>query len=208
MFADSIAENIAAYDLPDGFSLPDWRLPFDPTPYFDAVPEDATAKGMFLQALFEEAACKDVRLGEEGERFYPFRNYPLRRCMELTVEAAEKPYPDLTLRDGIRRVAWLSYATFAQSMIGRVVFGVAGQEVGRILQLASKGASIASTVGKMEVVDLQKDSAVLRVSDIYIFAECFNVGMAESVLRACNREGIVAQQMFSPTEGDFYVRWG
>ena len=86
-----------------------------------------------------------------------------------------------------------------------MVFGIAGTDVGRILKLASKGAAIASTVGKMEVVDLQDHSAVLRVTDIYIFAECFNVEMAEGVLHACGRDGHVAQRMQSLTEGDFYI---
>jgi uncharacterized protein (TIGR02265 family) len=92
-------------------------------------------------------------------------------------------------------------------MIGRAIFGLAGRDVGSILKLASKGASVASNVGKMEVLDLQPESAILRVSEIYIFPECFNAGMAEGVLMACGVEGFVAQKMLSLTEGDFYLGW-
>jgi len=202
-----LSQPVAELDLPEGFALPDWDRPFDPAAYFGIVPEYATAKGMFVQALLDEADRLGIAL-ELDQRYYPFLNYPLRECMEITLKAAATFYPESSPRDGLRRVARLSYTTFAASMIGRVVFGIAGQDVGRILKLASKGASIASTVGKMEVVDLQEHSAVLRVAEIYIFAECFNVGMAEGVLSACGRDGYVAQRMRSLTEGDFYICWG
>jgi uncharacterized protein (TIGR02265 family) len=197
---------VHAHDLPEGFELPDWDAPFDPQLYFDIVPLDATAKGMFLQALADEAE----RLGKTFElprRYYAFHNYPLQECMELTLEAAKLIHPDASLREALRRLGRLSYRTFADSMIGRAVFGIAGGDVGRILSLASKGASVASTVGKIEVASQGESSATLRVSEIYVFAECFNVGIAEGVLEVCGREGYVAQRMTSLTEGEFLVRW-
>ncbi len=201
-----LALDVSAVDLPEGFALPDWSAPFDPGPYFDCVPAEATSKGMFLQALVEEAHRRGVTLPDEGP-FQAFYDYPLARCMELTLEAAKLIHPDLSVREALRRIGRLSYGTFAESLIGRVVFGIAGRDMGRILKLASKGASIASTHGKIEVVDLQANTAMLRVSDVYVFAECFNTGIAESVFEVCGKQGIVAQRMSSLSDGEFWLQW-
>ena len=161
---------------------------------------------MFIQALYDEADRAGVEL-PSPRRYHAFHSYPLRECMERTLEAASLIHPDCTQRDAIHRLGWLSYQTFADSMIGRAVFGIAGRDVGRILKLASRGASIASSVGKIEVASLSDDSVMLYVFEIYVFAECFNVGITEGVLRACGKQGFVAQKMTSLTEGEFYLRW-
>jgi hypothetical protein len=102
----SLEQPVAEFDLPEGFAVPDWNAPFDPAPYFEGVPAGATAKGMFVQALLDEAERLGVSL-DFGKRYFPFHSYPLRECMEITLQAAATLYPESSPRDALRRVAQL-----------------------------------------------------------------------------------------------------
>ena len=191
---------------PPGFGSVDLEEDVDVAAYLKRVPKHATGKGMFLVRLLQELDRRGIAR-PTAERFLPFSDYPLRRCLELNAEAAKLMFPTLPLADGLRRVAWTSFDTFSGSLIGQVLFGAVGHDVESILKLASRAMAYTTNVGSQELEVVRDRTAVLQVHNAYLFAEYFGVGMLEGVLRSCGSEGQVLASMSSPTSGAFYVRW-
>ena len=198
--------DVGAPDVPPGFSLPDWSAPVDTEAFFRICPEDATAKGMFLQAMRDEVERQGKTLSLKG-KIHAFRDYPMHKVMEIILETAELAFGRLPQRDGIRHVTRLGYTTFASTMIGRAVFQIVGRKVGRILDLSPKAVAYSSSVGRVVAAYVDETARVLRISDVYPFGEPFSIGMIEGVLIACGRRGYVAQRPLSLINGEFFVRW-
>jgi uncharacterized protein (TIGR02265 family) len=197
---------MSAIDLPEGFTLPDWKAPFDPTVCLDGVPDTATGKGMFLNGIRDEFEARGLDF-PATETFYNFQDYPLRDCMELAYECAKQLEPAKGPREGLRTIAKLNYGTFTDSMIGRVLFGKIGVEVSTLFKLASRAMRHTQNVGKLETIATDANSVTIRASDFHFFMECIAPGLAEGALEACRKQGLVAQKIISPTEGEFLIRW-
>lgn len=196
---------LADLELPDGFAFPDWSAPFDLQEHLRSVPADATVKGMFLSSTVE--AVRDSGGGLlTSEKFTAFRDYPLSRTLELLVEGAPLVYPDLPLRDGMRRLARPAFPVFAGSLVGRAVFAAVGRDPRSVLGLASRAWRHATNTGKLESEPQDENTTLVRVCEFHL-TEAVAVGIAEGVLEACGRRGRVARRMQSPTEGDFLIRW-
>ena len=169
------------------------------------MPADATVKGMFLNATVETVkGLGGPSLAEE--RFFAFRDYPLRRSLELLVEGARHVYADQPPREGLRRLARPGYAVFADSLIGKVVFAAIGRDPAAIYKLAAKAWRHAASVGKLEPQIVDPHTALIRVSELYL-TDAVGIAIAEGVLEACGRDGYVAQRMRSPLEGEFLIHW-
>ncbi len=191
---------------PGGFGPVNLRSPVDVAAYIRRVPPGATGKGMFLARLLEELDRRGIAR-PTSERFLPFRDYPLQRCLELNVEAARLMYPTVPLSDGLRRVAWNSFDTFANSLIGQVLFSAVRHDVGSLLKLSSSALSHSTNVGSYEIELVRERTAIFHVHDVFLFAEYFAIGMLEGLLRECECDGEVLSRMDSTTSGAFYVRW-
>jgi uncharacterized protein (TIGR02265 family) len=197
---------VETLEIPEGFAFPAWESPLDVDAYLRIVPPEATVKGLFLMRLIQELERAGKPLPTD-KRYFTFHDYSLRECMELLALGAPLLYPEHSVRNGIRRLAWLAYGTFTETMIGRVIFGLAGTRPGAVFRLAPRGLSQASSVGKIVPVVTDRESVVLRISQVYCFPDCFGVGMAEGVLDALNVRGYVAVRMQDLTEGEIYIRW-
>lgn len=198
---------VARNSLPPlGFAPVDLKANVDVAAYLRRVPKHATGKGMFLARLMQELDRRGIARPTQ-ERFLPFGDYPMQRCLELNAEAARLMFPFTPLSDGLRRVAWTSFDTFAASLIGQVIFGAVGRDVESILRLASRAMAFATNVGEFQLEMVRERTAVLHVQDAFLFGEYFGVGMMEGVLRSCGSDGEVLARMETPTSGAFYVRW-
>jgi len=191
---------------PSGFVPVDLKVNVDVASYIKRVPKHATGKGMFLARLMQELDHRGITRPTQ-ERFLPFSDYPLQRCLELNAEAARLMFPFVPLSDGLRRVAWTSFDTFAGSLIGQVLFGAVGRDVESILKLASRAMGYATNVGEFDLEMVRERTAVLHVQEAFLFGEYFGVGMIEGVLRSCASDGEVLARMETPISGAFYVRW-
>jgi uncharacterized protein (TIGR02265 family) len=192
-------------DLPPGFVLPDWDAPLDLAAHLATIPAEATAKGMFVESALQNV-CALGRTPPTQEKFHGFRDYPLRRVIELLAECARISHPEATLREALRRVARPGYAVFSNSLIGRVVFAAIGRDPAAIVGLSARAWKHAISVGRLEPRPADGKNIVLHFSDLYV-TEPVAIAIAEGVLEACDRSGYVAQRLRSPTEGDLLIRW-
>lgn len=191
---------------PSGFVEPPWDVELDPQLYFDDTPSEALVKGMYPKGLIDQLNARGTPAEGYG-RFRAFKDYPLVDYMRLEVDAARLMFPDVSLREGLRRVGWTAYPILRESLIGKVIFGAFGDSVGGIVKLASKAYRSSLTMGHAETLEQGEGHAIVRLSQMYNFADSYQVGVFEGVLRHQEREGGVLIKAEQRWQVDVYMWW-
>jgi uncharacterized protein (TIGR02265 family) len=192
--------------VPEEFALPDYAAPIDVEARLAVVPPEATVKGMYFASLLEEAQRRRTPL-EVRWRIVPFRDYPLRAFHELVLEAARAWWPGEPPREQLRRVGQLAFPAMQRSLVGKVMFGALGGDVGAMMRLSPKGWTVSLSHARVELVDSGARHVVLRFAGIYSWLDCYEPGILEGGLMAVGRPGVVALRSRTLTEGDLYVAW-
>ena len=190
----------------EGFRPPRFDAPLDVSAFLARVPDGAVGKGMFLRRLFSELASRGHPQPTD-ETFQPFQDVPLSRCLELNVTAAQILYPGLPTPEALRRLAWLSFETFQDSLAGQLTLFSTQHNPHAIFSLTSTVVRLTTNVGSYRHRYIDSRSCMISARDTYFFAECFGVGMAEGVLRFCGRPGSVWVRTFSQADVDYLIRW-
>lgn len=193
-------------DLPPGYAWPDFDAPLDLEREIAQLPSGATAKGMFLKRLAAELARRGKGFSN-GKTYQAFSDYSLEECVRCNVEAARLLHPSLSLREGLRRIAWQSFDTFAASTIGGVTLSAVGREPAAILRLADRAMSFAISTGSHRTEVIDSHGLTVHADEVYFFPDSFGVGVAEGVLRSCRRIGSVAIKRHSKARYTYLVRW-
>jgi uncharacterized protein (TIGR02265 family) len=194
----------------DRFVRPDFAKPVDVVAQKRLVPHGATTKGMQLQALVDECRRRGVPL--EGRRYVAFRDYPGDEHLDLLVLTAERVWPDLPRREGLRRLGRLAYPAFRSSMIGRVMFGtilgaIGANDVEGVWKLLPKAYSISGSVGGVKIMEVHRDNVLLHFFGIYTFLDAWHIGILEGAVEMFDRVPDVTIRSNSETEADVRVRW-
>jgi uncharacterized protein (TIGR02265 family) len=189
-----------------GFTAPDFAGPLDVAAHLDACPADVGAKGMFFNDGIEHVVAQGKQ-PPSTRKYVAFKSYPNRELIQLLADCAQRAYPDVPLREGLRRLGRSAYPTLASSMVGRVVFGVLGKDIVSIFRIAAKGYEIALTAGKARVVEVDAHGARVRFDDIYNFLECYQVGVFEGAILTCDRRGEVKLKLDTPFSGELLATW-
>ncbi len=206
MTAGTFSGHYALDPPPAGFAEPDWTAPFDAIAQLDAAPAHATAKGMFLARLLKEVTSRGLTPPTE-ERFLAFHDYPIRVHMQLHLDVAQILYPSRPPRDGLRRLGSLAHQAFAESHIGRIVLGVIGRDPKRMFGLLGRAMGHSDNVGSATTEVVDDRTVLIRCENIYLFPDCFAVGVLESGLRTAERDGRVAVRMAGPNAPEYWVHW-
>lgn len=190
-----------------GFVLPDWQAPLDTQAQIARCPEAAVVKGLFFQDILD--ACAKARVKQPGarNRYVQFIDYPAREYMELLVAAAGLLHPREPIRNGLRRLGRSSYPALADTLIGKAIFGVAGNDFGTILSLASRAYSVSTKPGEATLAERTERRAVVQLREIWAFPDSHQVGVFEGALIAVGRRGEVKVRAISPCDADFEVTW-
>jgi uncharacterized protein (TIGR02265 family) len=188
------------------FVVPDWDAPLNVDASLRAVPDGATVKGMFLQRLLDDAAAKGVAPAGRGP-YRAFKDYPLRELLEIEVELAPRLFPAVALREGLRRLGWTAYPTLVSSLIGRIIFGVLGDDLPAIFRTAMKGYKVSISVGSASVIEVGSNHAVIRLQEMYNFADSYQVGVFEGVFRHYDRSGKVKCHRTGEFDLDILAMW-
>jgi len=195
------------------FSKPDFSAPLDLRSHLDTVPADGEVRGMYFLALLEEskrhitAATKTPFARWHERRYVAFRSYSLRDYLEFSYETAVAVFPRVSAREALRRLGWQAYPTFANTMVGKVVFGVLGKDVERIFMAAPRAYELSIKPGHAEVHRLAPAHFRVFLSDIYNFVDSYQIGVVEGALRHLELSPEVQILSISPTEALLDVRW-
>lgn len=193
----------AANDKP--FLRPRWDAPLDVAYALAKTPATATVKGMFLQSVRERLADT----GDAGpiERYIAFKDYPVRDFMQLCVACSEGIYPTLPLRQGLRCLRQDVFETLLDTLVGRVIFGVAGRSWAAALNLTSKGYNVSFGQGRAEVTSLGERSAIVALRRIYNFPESYQVGVLEGAMRYYGIAGQIRLRSWAWGDTDILLEW-
>jgi uncharacterized protein (TIGR02265 family) len=172
------------------FTLPDWHAPLDAAAQIALTPEKATVKGLYFHDVVNIASPYGT-VEKARPRYLPFLDYPLREFMELLVAAAGIVYPREPIRNGLRRLGRHAYPTLGETLIGRALFGVAGEDFGLILSLASRAYSLSLSPGEVTLAERESGHAILTLREIWNFPDAYQVGVFEGALIATGLRGEV-----------------
>ena len=194
------------------FAVPDFTKPLDLSSYLANTPVHATCKGLFFQdvlAVVKAAApaMTAQRLPQLAQRYAAFKDYPLRDHMELTSKVAGILYPDVSTREGLRRLGWLVYPGFAESLVGKVIFTMFGHDLDRVYELGPRSFPASMSHGRAESVRMGERHWRITFREIYGFLDCYYVGVLEGPIRRAHKKYFVSFRAKSLADGVMDVRW-
>jgi uncharacterized protein (TIGR02265 family) len=193
---------------------PSLRDSIDVAQFVKACPAESTTTGTFFQHVREAvvkrtgAVPATLLKGLTTERWTPFLSYPLRDFMQLAVNAAGILHPNEPLAEGLRRVGWLVYPSFASTMAGRIVLFAFGEKLAHVIQATPR--IFAVTVPGMEVTILDRGDrhARMRYQGVYCFADTFTRGLIEGCIWCHGYEPKVTVTVETrPSDAVFLAEW-
>jgi uncharacterized protein (TIGR02265 family) len=191
---------------PATFVDPPWAEPLDAAGVIARIPATATIAGMFFLALQEGAERRQVPLTFPKPRYLPFGFYPVREFAPLLVEAAGVFYPQLTLREGLRRIGTAGPQAFLSSTLGKVTLG-ASEGVHAAVAAIAKTYAINTRPSRCEVKHAGPRSMILSLDDVVYFLDCHHVGVFEGTLQYAGVDGRVKIASRSETSADLLLEW-
>jgi uncharacterized protein (TIGR02265 family) len=193
--------------VPSPFVDPPWDAPLDPRAALRRVPAAETIKGMFLQAMVGAASAKGQLLPGARDRYVPFQDYPLREHVDLLVESAKLLYPDMPLRQGLRRIGRHAPAALRESTIGRVLWSSA-HDVHSMLSAMAKGYAVVHPSSAVTVFEEGPNRARVSLERIWWFLDSHHVGCFEGAMRAAGvATGTVKIRLSSFADGEMLCTW-
>lgn len=201
-----------APDDDERFRAPDFSKPFDLRVYLANTPEDATCKGLFFQDVLKAVRAAKVpvspeRLPQLARHYAAFTDYPLRDHMELTARVAGILYPGVPTREGLRRLGWLVYPGFADSLVGKVIFTVFGEHLDRVYELGPRSFPASLSRGRATTERRGERHWRITFREIYGFLDCYYVGVMEGPIRRVRKTPDVRVHVQSLSDGAMDVRW-
>lgn len=188
------------------FVAPPWDEPLDPETVLAEIPASATIAGMFFLALAEGAERRQVELALPRPRYVPFTFYPVREFAPLLVKAAGLFHPQLSLREGLRRIGTAGPAAFLSSTLGRVTLG-ASEGVHATVSAIAKTYSINTRPSRCTVLQTEPRFMVLALDDVCYFLDSHHVGVFEGTLEHAGVAGRVLIRRRSATAADLRLEW-
>jgi len=172
----------------------------------DKMPDDRMTKGMILQSLVDKTKETGGEAPGRG-RYVAFKDYPLRELIELMPEVARLAFPGENEREAIRKLGHRTYYDIKKSKVGKVLFSLAGRDLGAMLKLTSKIYSTVSQVNT-KLVELGSNHALFELRDVWSFPHSYHVGLFEAVMEDyAARNGKVFYKEYSLSEVDLKLIW-
>lgn len=202
-----------AFALGEDFRRPRDEYRFELEEALATVSPEATVKGLFLQSVIDrvpDRAALFRRAGLPDRRIVPFLDFPYHHYIQVLVAAAETLHPGVPRTVALRRFHLNYYETFAETLPGRVMFGVLGRDAERVMPIGPRGWQ----VNLKNAGDVRGTSLGPRHVR-YVFAhypalicECCDIGVVEGALRffgESEREVRIRTPRIDHTEID--IRW-
>lgn len=188
------------------YRAPDFESALDVAAHRDLAPVDGRVKGMFFEDI---ATQTKVIAGQrlDSTRYIPFRGYPLRLWLDHLARSARFAYPNLPVREGLRQLGRSMFPTFYASMVGKVIFSVAGGDLHRSLELYPKLWSVISDHASAEVAELTSRRVVIRQRNVWDFTDSFQIGSLEGGFSVFGQRASVRIATLSPCDADFEITW-
>ena len=188
------------------FVEPPWAKPLDAERVLAKIPETASIAGMFFLALQDGAERRQVQLSFPKARYLPFGFYPVREFAPLLVQAAGAFYPQVSLREGLRRIGTAGPVAFLSSTLGKVTLG-ASEGVHATVSAIAKTYAINTRPSRCEVKNAGPRSMIVSLDDVMYFLDCHHVGVFEGTLQYAGVDGRCRIASRGDTAADLLLEW-
>jgi uncharacterized protein (TIGR02265 family) len=188
------------------FELPMWDAPYDIDAEIAAAPEQGTVRGMFFDFVIDKVRATTGQRIDDTARV-AFGKYPVREYMRLLARGAQVLYPNVSRREGLRRMGHTLFDEFYETMIGRAIFSVAGRSLERICSLAPKAYDVSYEPVSVQTHLRGVKHAHIIFSPMFIFPETFHVGAWEGAARFCGNEATVRLKRIRTACFEYELRW-
>jgi uncharacterized protein (TIGR02265 family) len=192
-------------ELSPGFHAFDPHAELDLEAVLARIPDHATVKGMYLNGVVKDARAQGVEL--EASRYVSLDDYPARDYHALVAQAAAKLHPDVPLREGLRRLGRSAFPTLRESMVGRMVFGVVGDDPAALFKLVSKAWSLSQNTVRAELISAEPGRVVVNMTGFDWFVDDFTLGIFEGVILSTGHTPTVGVRHPRKLETDFECLW-
>jgi uncharacterized protein (TIGR02265 family) len=189
-----------------GFVEPPWAAPLDAAGVLARIPRGATIAGMFFLALVEGAERRKVELSFPRDRYLPFGFYPISEFAPLLVTAAERFYPELPLRQGLRRIGKSGPVAFLSSTLGKVTLG-ASEGVQAMVAAIAKTYAINVKPSRCDITEANERSMIVSMDGVPYFLDSHHVGVFEGTLHYAGVEGTVLIRSRGDFAADLKLCW-
>jgi uncharacterized protein (TIGR02265 family) len=196
------------------FCTPSWSDDVSLEQYLAACPSSAETLGTFfthVRDLVEQAtgSVPDTLFeGVSKRHWVPFRAYSLRDFMRMAHMAARLVYPDRPLSDGLRRIGWRSYPSFAATMAGRVVLFALGDDLEAVVRASPKAYGIGLPGAKVAAHELDARHWRYEMQGVFSFVDSYHYGVLEGAILAFSRvPDIRLRRLDRSSDAEFDVRW-
>lgn len=199
--------------LDSQFETPRFARPVVLEEHVRALPDGATCKGLFFHDIIEHlrtGAPNHALLARDGlalKRYVHFFDYSYADYMRVLHGTASAVFPAVPVGEGLRRLGRSSYIALLNSQVGKVVFGVLGADLRRVLEMGARGYQISLNFGKVEAEVLGADRLCYHFRDLPAFLETYQVGVIEGAMEVCGYEGQVRILMKNLGNASLDVRW-
>jgi uncharacterized protein (TIGR02265 family) len=172
-----------------------------------------TTKGMFFNRALsllpdptdDESIIRAAGLAES--RFVPFNGYPWMDFVRLCCAVADVIAPRRSA--GLRQIGRTLYSEFADSLAGRVTFGLLRNNADRVISLGPKALSMSGIPGEVVAESIADCHYRYHFSGYPAeIAETLTVGVIEGALVECNEIPRILFGCADPMHAVLDIRWG
>jgi uncharacterized protein (TIGR02265 family) len=128
--------------------------------------------------------------------------------MRLAHNGAILAFPRSALSEGLRRMGWMSYPSFAATMAGRVVLFALGETLVDVVRAAPKAYAIGLPGATVTSREIAPQRWRFELRDVYSFVDSYQYGVLEGAVLAFSRKPRVRiRRMARLCDADFDVQW-
>ncbi|MFO7564926.1 MAG: DUF2378 family protein [Enhygromyxa sp.] len=195
------------------FAAPRTRFEIDVEGIIARVPESVTAKGMFFTRCLALAEGHDEdqllrAAGIEVPRLVPFVDYPWASFLRLSIVVADAICEGQT-SVGLREIGRALYEEFADSLPGRMTFGVLRHNADRVIGLGAKAWNMAGIPGRIHSQSVgdqhYRYHFIDYPSDV---TETLGIGVLEGALHSCGEVPRLSFARADAMNAIIDIRWG
>lgn len=196
-----------------GARPPPFAAPIDLDEHVRALPEGASAKGLFLRDPLKRVEKKQPgldlfeRAGVPRRRLLPFFDYPYADLMRLLYAASEVLYPREPRGEGLRQLGRGAYEALLDQQVGKVLFAAFGSDFARVASVGARGWQVSVSFGEVRFERLGDGHAAYHFRELPAFLETYQVGVVEGAMRVCGVRGEVWTKLVSLGEGTLELFW-
>jgi uncharacterized protein (TIGR02265 family) len=173
----------------------------------------AVTKGMFFNralTLVPEPGDDEQILRAAGladSRFVPFNNYPWMDFIRLCCAVSDVIASNRAA--GLRQIGRTFYAEFADSLAGRVTFGLLRNNADRVISLGPKAWNMSGVPGEVVGESIGDCHYRYHFNDYPAeLCETMAVGVLEGALIECNEVPRILFGCADPMHSVLDIRWG